>query len=378
MTIATETTPAPPRHGIEWLNRPGTKGESWNPIVGCSITSPGCTNCYAMTMAARLERMGTAPHYAGLTAASKAGPVWTGTLRPAPDKVLLKPLSWRQPRTVFVNSMSDLFHEAVPDAWIDRVFAVMALAPQHTFLILTKRAARMREYLQAGERGGIVTAQAIVATGGKFGVSRSEWPLPNVWIGVSAERQQEADARIPDLLATPAAVRFVSYEPALGPIYLTRVRWPDGDQRCALRHQIRPLVMAAEVNGRSVSPANIEVSIGKPHLDWVIAGGESGPGARPAHPDWFRSVRDQCAAADVPFFFKQWGNWVPELDCERDDPDGRADYQRYERNGFRILNLAGGCGFHGERVHVMRPSTKASAGHLLDGREHLAWPKGGA
>jgi len=337
---------------IEWTDK------TWNPLVGCSVVSPGCTNCYAMAMAARLERMNPKlTHYQGLTKIVNGNAVWTGKLALAPDHVLTEPLRRKKPTMYFVNSMSDLFHESVPDGWIDRVFAVMALCPQHTFQVLTKRAARMRAYFDAGERGGIVATQAIVASGGKFGIRKPQWPLPNIWLGVSAERQQEADARIPDLLSTPAAVRFVSAEPLLGPIDVTRLDVPDYGYLNALDD-------GYFTDGRPP----------RPRLDWVIVGGESGPGARPMHPDWARAIRDQCVAADVPFFFKQWGHWVPELDCDAGDPDDRADYARFLRNGFRILNLEGGCGFHGERVHVMRPSSKKSAGRLLDGREWQQWP----
>lgn len=208
---------------IEWTDA------SWNPVVGCSIVSPGCTNCYAMGQAARIERCaagaGQATHYAGLTQPSKAGPVWTGKLALAPDHILTAPLRWKKPRRVFVNSMSDLFHEDVPDEWIDRVFAVMALAPRHTFQVLTKRAKRMRIYLdqrtdnRAEEIG--VAMRAIAGTSDEPGLI--ELPLPSVWLGVSAEDQKRADERIPDLLATPAAVRFVSAEPLLGPIDLTQL-----------------------------------------------------------------------------------------------------------------------------------------------------------
>ena len=211
---------------IEWCE------ESWNPIVGCSLVSPGCTNCYAMKQAARIEAMfvgthmkaggGTpfAPsHYAGLTQDSKAGPVWTGKVAMVDNHALTKPLRWKRPREIFVNSMGDLFHEAVPDAWIDRVFAVMALAPQHTFICLTKRAKRMREYMASG-RATAVGREAfamvlddharnpksnlgdgIKLTGDIFHLAA--WPLPKVVLGVSAEDQPRADERIPELLATP-------------------------------------------------------------------------------------------------------------------------------------------------------------------------------
>ena len=272
---------------IEWTDA------TWNPIVGCSVVSPGCTNCYAMKMAARIERCGTAPHYAGTTHASKAGAVWTGRVSLAPAHILTHPLRWNRARKIFVNSMGDLFHESVPDEWIDRVFAVMALAPQHTFQVLTKRSKRQREYMTPAR----ATAVGMEALGLTFEAYARDhrsmvgdgvmlegdichlkvWPLPNVWLGVSVEDQARADERIPDLLATPAAVRFVSAEPLLGPVDLT---W------------LKPTINA-------LSPIN------HPSLDWVIAGGESGPAARPMHPDWVRALRDQCAAAGTAFFYKQ-------------------------------------------------------------------------
>lgn len=263
---------------IEWT------GETWNPVVGCSVVSPGCTNCYAMKMARRLELMSATQfrHYAGLTKLVNGNAVWTGTLKLAPDGIVQKPLRWTKPRTVFVNSMSDLFHDMVPDEWIDRVFAAMALTPQHTYQVLTKRPARMRRYFDdasAVSRQSLVAAMAgrLVEDGDTalHVISTGPWPLPNVWLGVSAERQQEADARIPDLLNTPAAVRFVSAEPLLGPI--------DFD----------------------------DYHLHSPKLDWIIVGGESGTDARPMHPDWARSIRDQCETAGTPFFFKQWGAWAP-------------------------------------------------------------------
>lgn len=272
--------------GISWTDA------TWNPIVGCSVVSPGCTNCYAMRDAARIVRCsagaGRASHYEGTIEPSKAGPVWTGEVMLAPGHILERPLSWQKPRRVFVNSMGDLSHESVPDEWIDHVFAVMALAPQHTFQVLTKRSARMREYL-SGEalRRVARAANRIRTVDGLIG-----WPLPNVWLGVTAEDQTRANERIPDLLATPAAVRFVSCEPMLGPVDLTQIGGG--------------YTIFDSLSGREETHSG---SLYKrvPSLDWVICGGESGPNARPMHPDWARGLRDQCAAAGVPFHFKQWG-----------------------------------------------------------------------
>ena len=344
------------KSAIEWTDA------TWNPIIGCSIVSPGCINCYAMKMAARIELMnstaGMRPsvahptHYAGTTQRSKVGAVWTGKVALAPDHILTQPLRWKRGRNIFVNSMGDLFHESVPDEWIDKVFAVMALCPQHTFQVLTKRAERMRAYFS---RAGLLNTinghkwsllgtplASKIEHGGRW--MTPALPLPNVWLGVSTERQQEADERIPHLLATPAAVRFISAEPLLGPIDLGQVQ-----------SGYAPNVWLTWLDG----------------LDWVIVGGESGHGARPMHPDWARSLRDQCAAAGVPFFFKQWGEWGSENWDGRDgvrgawlSPDGTVlddvlDIQKSSAQKPFLLLLR-----HGKKV----------AGRLLDGKEHNAFP----
>ena len=269
---------------IEWAE------QSWNPIVGCSITSPGCTNCYAMKMAHRLQAMADKPrwtkkgvgtsHYVGTTKVVNGKAVWTGKLALAPEHVLLAPLRRKKPTTYFVNSMGDLFHEDCPDEWIDRVFAIMALAPQHTFQVLTKRAARMRAYFLAQRQGKISLAHDTM------GIPFFEWPLPNCWLGVSAEDQKRADERIPHLLATPAAVRFLSVEPLLGLIDLHRVREDTGFTFDALSRK------------RGISFRGVG-------LDQVIAGDESGPNRRTCNLDWVRALRDQCVAAGTPFFLKQ-------------------------------------------------------------------------
>lgn len=226
---------------IEWTD------VTWNPVSGCRKVSPGCAHCYAETMARR-----------------QMGP-WKGRafedVRLHPDR-LDAPLRWRKPKRVFVNSMSDLFHEDVPDEFIDRVFATMALAKQHTFQVLTKRPKRMQAFCS--------------------GPMMSDWPggLPNVWLGVSAEDQQRADERIPILLDTPAAVRFVSAEPLLGPIEFSA--------SCVAPFSGFP----DEVNGG---------------LHWIIVGGESGPGARPCDVDWIRDIVRQCREAGVACFVKQLG-----------------------------------------------------------------------
>ncbi|PZU95593.1 MAG: phage Gp37/Gp68 family protein [Chelatococcus sp.] len=356
---------------IEWTE------QSWNPIVGCSVVSPGCTHCYAMAMAHRLERMGTAPHYAGLTQPSKAGPVWTGRMALAPESVLLAPLRRRKPTTYFVNSMGDLFHEDVPDAWIDRVFAVMALCPQHTFQVLTKRAGRMRDYLgtragdwqivwpDANPPGSLPISRheqrlAMRGAGWPDAIIRPTFPLRNVWLGVSTEDQKRADERIPDLLATPAAIRFVSAEPLLGPIDFRRMPSPvvtpedEGYYHSALDGgDIHYRDSDPDYDGKVFTDSVDGPMMEK--LDWIIVGGESGPNARPMHPDWARSIRDQCAAAGTAFFFKQWGEWkgcgpgrIQESNC--------SAVKKWDETAFSC------------RVG------KTRAGRLLDGVEHKAMP----
>lgn len=300
--------------GIEWTER------TWNPVVGCSIVSSGCTNCYAMRMAARLEKMlkperrGGAllpNHYSALTKPSKAGSVWTGRVNIAPERTLTEPLRRRKPTTYFVNSMGDLFHESVPDEWIDRVFAVMALCPQHIFQVLTKRADRMRDYLTemgehyAGRRDGYMdrwTSPAGEFSGSPCAASAVEdsgWPLPNVHIGVSTENQAAVDVRVPELLATPAAVRFVSAEPLLGPVDFTRINCIVGGDR-GLKNALSGDFWISGCG--SISSQTLRRGA---RLNQVIVGSESGPRARPCDLSWVRSLRDQCVVASVAFFWKQ-------------------------------------------------------------------------
>lgn len=351
---------------IEWTDA------TWNPVTGCSVLTPGCTNCYAMKLAG--TRLRKHPSRAGLTKATNAGPVWNGKVR-FNEEWLTQPLSWRKQRMVFVCAHGDLFHEDVPDAWLDRVFAVMALAPQHTFQALTKRAKRMREYCNQITAPGRQWAQiAHFGMQAQFpeeaireAMDRLGKPLPNVWFGVSTERQQEADQRIPDLLATPAAVRFISAEPLLGPINLTQIMRRAADDDWTYCDNALTGFRAHKCGGWQDTK-----------LDWVIAGGESGDGARPMHPDWVRSLRDQCAKTGVPFFFKQWGAWSQFYDRDRDDPDWRNVPQvdnQMGRGATRWHNLAGGIGFHGERLVAMRNVGKGAAGRLLDGLEHNGMPE---
>ncbi len=360
---------------IEWTDA------TWNPVTGCSVVSPGCTNCYAMRLAG--TRLKDHPSRQGLTRDTKSGPVWTGEVR-FNEGWLDQPLRWKKPRRIFVCAHGDLFHESVPDAWIDQVFAVMALAPHHTFQVLTKRAARMRAYMSDPRTIGriynlvcdrvILEAHDVVLIAP--GVSEltappgtrvylDRWPLPNVWLGVSAEDEPRADERIPELLATPAAVRWVSLEPMVGPADLTPALF-------IFTHEDQAILDAAgdsddlpilPFRDPATTPA---AEVCTPRLDWVVLGGESGPGARPMHPDWARQVRDACAAAGVPFFFKQWGAWAEQIDL------GHMDIQEDERLPDGRLVLVGPA--PERRAACMANVGKAAAGRLLDGVTHDAMP----
>ncbi len=331
---------------IEWTDA------TWNPITGCSVVSPGCTNCYAMKLAG--TRLKHHPSRAGLTRDSKAGPVWNGEVR-LNCQWLRQPHDWKRPRMIFVCAHGDLFHESVPDEWIDMVFAVMALAPQHTFQVLSKRAERMRAYV-ADEQ--LVRCREIARAADRIAprsFAAARWPLPNLWLGVSAEGQKEADERIPHLLATPAAVRFLSLEPLLGPIDF-----------CATS-AIMPIEEHPWRNGPILQG-----------IHWVIVGGESGKGARPMHPDWARSLRDQCASAGVPFFFKQWGEYHPSNEHAPDTHkacdatpaalhvSGKREYRPIEA-GWLIWKQPGWAG--------MCAIGKKASGRLLDGVEHNGMPQ---
>ena len=340
---------------IEWADA------TVNAVNGCSVLSPGCTNCYAMKQAHRF------PARQGLTVKTKGGMVWTGEVR-LNEKQLLLPLGWKRPRRIFWNAHGDLFHESVPDEWIDRVFAVCALTPQHQHLILTKRSERMREYVSRRAADWLMAWGAAARAaelrprdlrpdeqGRLLMRDHGPFPLPNVWLGVSVEDQARADQRIPDLLATPAAIRFISAEPLLGPVDLTRLYY-DG---------------MVNINGLTGDHGVTLPLKGRgPKLDWVIVGGESGPNARPMHPNWARSLRYQCAAAAVPFFFKQWGEWFPgEL------ADDGAQMRAYPDNDHDpdAVNWTGQWKHTADCGGMLRVG-KAKAGRLLDGREWSGFP----
>lgn len=316
------------RTKIEWASA------TWNPIRGCTRVSEGCRHCYAERQAFRFS--GPGQPYEGLVKLVGDEPRWTGDVALV-GSALEAPRRWQRRRRVFVDSMGDLFHERVPDLWIDKCFAVMAAARQHVFIILTKRPARMRAYLSdydTPERIGSCAPAQLAAL-------PIVLPLSNVQLGVSIEDQPTADQRLPELLATRAAVRIVSAEPLLGPVdagpYLTPSGIPGN---------------CFDIDGRwRHEPGSCMYC--RPKLDGVIVGGESGPGARPMHPDWARRLRNQCAAAGVPYFFKQRGEWT------WDYPQGLslADRDQTFEHG-RVFYRVG----------------KRRAGRLLDGREHNDLP----
>lgn len=275
---------------IQWADA------TWNPMTGCTPVSEGCAHCYAERMARRFVRV-TCSHCGGVGSdwaipfhCRECGGTGETHFEPTfhPDRLDI-PLHWRKPRRIFVCSMGDLFHEAFSDEQIDRVFSTIAM-PQlaaHTFLILTKRPERMRDYMRSCQRGAD-------DVGGLF-------PWPSVWLGVTCENQARADERIPILLDTPAAVRFISLEPMLGHVNLTMLCTGYGETIDALQ--------SYEAH-RSENGAWDNRPVNRPSLDWLILGGETGPGARPMQPQWALDVWRQCKAAGVPFFWKQWGTWA--------------------------------------------------------------------
>ncbi|WP_280381019.1 DUF5131 family protein [Nocardia wallacei] len=269
---------------IEWTRGDdGTAGETWNVVTGCTRISEGCEHCYIeRTPPMRMAHRRFDGPQIGATTGVQLHPERLG-----------RPLRWRSPRRVFVNSMSDLFHEDIPAEYIARVWAMMAATPQHTYQILTKRPARMRALIQDDPQDLLEELLTEDEAGALYD---APWPLPNVWLGVSTESQRWADIRIPQLLDTPAAVRWISAEPLLGPVDLTK--WIPGRCTCQPRGSLPP-IEGVHWNG---CPA-----LGYRDLDWVVVGGETGPGARPMQEEWARSLRGQCAAAGVPFFLKQAG-----------------------------------------------------------------------
>lgn len=325
---------------IEWTDA------TWNPLAGCTRASAGCDNCYAAKMSLRLEAMALADieagkdpggkrKYIGIAVKNGRGvPVFNGTIN-LDEVELQRPYSWKKPRRVFVNSMSDLFHKDVPTKFIVDAFKVMRDNPQHIFQVLTKRP----------ERAAALWPPLLHQIGG-------EWPA-NVWIGTSVENQETADLRIPELLKVPAAVRFLSMEPLLGPLDLTRINtylWRGAEYVNALTGDLYGIF--------GVKVGNAQGKIG-----WGIVGGESGPNARPMHPDWVRSLRDQCVAAGVSYFFKQWGRWIAR--------------NQWIKSGRVLADVpdkayVNGKPIEGDQVYAVG---KHVAGRLLDGRTWDEFPR---
>ena len=344
------------RSKIEWTDA------TWNPIRGCSVVSEGCRNCYAMQVAARFTGAGQA--YEGLAYRNESGAHWTGKVRLVEER-LQDPLRWKRPRRIFVNSMSDLFHESLADTDILAVMNVIRRAHNrgHVFQLLTKRPDRMRSFMSrlqfdsAGEGRMYLEDRGSNRQGNPISFAPV---LRDLWLGVSVENQETADERIPILLNTPAAVRWISAEPLLGAIDFSCPQ-PEGIVISLLRGEdgIWPVL---------------------PGLAWVVAGGESGPGARPMHPDWVRSIRDQCLAAGVPFFFKQWGEWdgggVTHRDCQ--DPCGSCVMALRDWNGasWRGSRLTGTDWRNGNQTGALQIHRvgKKVAGRLLDYREWNEYP----
>jgi protein gp37 len=299
--------------GITWTD------STWNPVTGCAPVSAGCDNCYA----ARYAKRGMGD-FAPVRNAIPGGSAILGRsfseVKTHPDRLVI-PIHWKKPRKIFVCSMGDLFHESVPEEFINGVFAVMALCPQHTFQVLTKRVGRMHAYM-CNPRPLLIHDTIMI--GMQRFAHRFEWPLPNVWLGVTAENQNAWSHRVPLFAQIGAAVKFVSCEPLLGPIFC-------GDPRS---HAV----------------------------DWIICGGESGPHARPMHPDWVRSLRDQCKLARIPFHFKQWGEYCAPSQMPAETY--RAwDYHHGTENCWNKDDPG--------RWRV----GKKAAGRLLDGREWLEFPE---
>lgn len=373
--------------GIEWTDA------TWNPLRGCSRVSEGCRNCYAEKVAYRFS--GEGQPYEGLAVLKNGHASWTGKVELV-EKHLLDPLKWRpvrvhqsgctkalgpqagcscfgdgkhatRPRRIFVNSMSDLFHENVSWEWTNKIFAVMALSPRHTFQILTKRPEVMRQYIESIGNGAKDdkwflqgAADGLVDNCGVL--EDHPWPLPNVWLGVSTENQEAADKRIPLLLQTPACVRFISAEPLLGPVDLSIIPRPFEF------HQ---------------SPYGWDKWLAK-KLHWVICGGESGTGARPMHPDWARTLRDQCNASQVPFFFKQRGEWsevggglphrTHDVDHSPLDMTVPIDSTNCVLSVDGHRPTAQGDMHPGVPYRWLSRIGKRAAGAILDGIEHRSFP----
>lgn len=331
--------------------------ETWNPITGCSPVSEGCANCYAARMAKRL--------------AGRYGYPEIEPFAVTFHDELSKPHQWKRPRMVFVCSMGDIFHPDVQDEWIARALNVINDCHWHKFLILTKRPERMEAFFKE------FYAKM------EHSCMRVETPIKNLWLGTTAENQEQAEKRLPHLLRTPAVKRFVSCEPLLGPVDLEGVQFEHshGFFGNALRWTHLPDCRRKELQNGAVYPK----------LDWVIAGGETGPGARPMHPEWVRSLRDQCVNADVPFHFKSWGEFgTISKNLSTNEPVFRMfpDLQTWVNKGSTWVNggicvdmagmvLRNGGDFRQAEypVAILHKIGKNKAGRIVDGQEWDQFPE---
>ena len=356
---------------IEWTDA------SWNPIVGCSIESPGCTNCYAMKDAWRKNFNPKTPQYHGLTHKVNGKPVWTGEVRFV-ERKLLEPLSWQKSRMIFVNSMSDLFHENVSDEEIDRIVAVMMVAHWHIFQPLTKRSKRMRDYLLALKE----SARWLTFPHPVFGKEifdptvpvTLEEALAHVWWGFTAEDQRRFDLRWHHCrdLAAAGWMIWLSAEPLLEGIDITPALW-----------NFKPCDNCPSPDPKHGISADCcrELDL----LDgpkWVVVGGESGSGARPMHPEWARKIRDDCKNAGVPFLFKQWGDWLPweraALPCWRSQCGQIEDrYALFPSDFDNDPNWDDGLSYIADRDDhvVFQRVGKRKSGRELDSVTHDAFPE---
>lgn len=397
---------------IEWTN------ETWNPLIGCSKVSPGCKNCYAIQTAwIRMHNPKMAERYAGVVEKTASGALnWTGKVNEV-QQVLEKPLRSKKPTMYFVNSMSDLFHENVPFEYIDKVFAVMGRCQHHIFQVLTKRPARMLEYYNSDPYQRILNESYRLNLpknhpigSGIDNPTKPNWGWSHVWLGVSVENQATANERIPLLLQVPAAVRFLSCEPLLGPVDLSYwigpihidslasecgffeksevnggygCNHPEQEEKengcgkcydfsCPIAARLEPSEPLDKPIYKAFGMAGDEYDYlmrNDKKIHWCIVGGESGKGARPMHPDWARDLRDQCAKAGVKFFFKQWGAWAM-CNFFASEP-GQIwmweDGMIHDQQPRQMICF-------GHQVIAMKKLGKEKAGRLLDGREWNEFP----
>jgi protein gp37 len=378
---------------IQWTT------DTWNPVGGCSKVSPGCKHCYALKIAGRFSAPGPYGHSHGLAIVDQKTKQaqWTGKLELFENRLLI-PLRQRKPRRIFVNSMSDLFHENLPDAAIDRVYATMLLAPQHTFQVLTKRAARMATYLNAPGlyRRWLAAADRVRAQLPRLHLDRVPISDPEkfgpprwIWHGVSVEDQRAADDRIPLLVQVRSYVRFLSVEPLLGNVTLEKWILPDGiGWQCSgcRGYFSGSWKEVCPTCGRIGYWTGSHAGNQRPNrqaIGWVIVGGESGNDARPMHPAWVSRIAAECASGQVPFFFKQWGAWKPDLPVYPTETERRELQERNEEphEDAEILFTSGAMTGPVPQPDprqnpwwMVKVGKKKAGDLMLDGTVHHAFP----